>query len=54
MFEDENFMQTHFPYIVLIVVIIISLLVLFSILGISFNPPEETEITQNVIFDTKL
>ena len=54
MFENKNFMQTHFPYIVLIVVLIISTLILFSILGVDFNPPENKEISQDITFETKI
>lgn len=54
MFEDKNFMQTHFPYIVLIVVLIISTLILFSILDIDFNPPDNEVVSQDITFDTKI
>ena len=54
MFENKNFMQSHFPYIVLVVVLIISTLILFSILGIDFNPPDKEVISQDITFDTKI
>jgi len=47
-------MQTHFPYIVLIVVLILSTMILFSILGVDFNPPKNEEISQDITFETKI
>jgi hypothetical protein len=54
MFEDKNFMQTHFPYIVLVVVLIISTLILFSILGIDFNPADNEVVNQDITFNTSI
>jgi hypothetical protein len=48
----SNFLQTHVPYILLFVIVTISLLIVFSILGINFNPPANQELVKEVSFET--
>ena len=52
MLEDDNFIQTHLPYILLFVIVIISLLIIFSIFNINFNLPTNQKLVKEVSFET--
>jgi len=56
MSESSDFFQTYLPYIILVIVVILSSLVMFSILGVSFNDDnrEQQVLTKRVVFDTNI
>ena len=56
MSKSTDFFQTYLPYIILVIVVIISSLVMFSILGVTFNDNnrEQQQLTKSVSFYTNI
>ena len=56
MSQVSDFFQIYLPYIILVVVVIISSLVMFSILGVAFNDDnrEQRLLTKSVSFYTNI
>ena len=56
MSQISDFFQIYLPYIILVVVVIISSLVMFSILGVAFNDDnrEQRLLTKSVSFYTNI
>jgi len=56
MSQASDFFQTYLPYIILVIVVIISSLVMFSILGVTFNDNnrEQQQLTKSVSFYTNI
>ena len=51
MLDLPKYMTTHIPFIILIIVSILGSIVVFSILGISFNAPEVSLLKRAAIIE---